>query len=755
MPETSDSSVCIDRAPAAREHDLRRGPSAAHDVRAGATRSLPRAEEEGDTRRNPLRVGLVGAGYIAAFHARALRNLARTRMVAVCDLSSARAESFASAYPDVQAYGSLEAMLDAERLDAVHLLTPPDSHAALACAALQAGAHVYLEKPMAADVAGCEQVCAAAERSGRSVGVNHNFLFYRVYEQLRAELHSGVLGRVEHVTLAWNFELPQITHGPFNLWMLAQPGNLMLEIGAHTFGQLLDLLGMPADLRVDAARPAEVPQGRRVYRRWHVSGTCGASAFDAHFSFVPGFPERFIHVHGALGSAHVDFEHNTYTLLRHGRASADFDRFARLRRWGRGLRNQAWGNLRTYLLSRLKLSSYGNAYEESIARAAGAFYASLAADRDIRLRDTFGRDVIALCTRVVEEARLPAPAPRVSVPAPARQRVRPEILVLGGTGFIGRELVRQLLDGGKAVRVMTRNAGAVPFAVGDEPRLEIFEGSPARDDRLRAALQGVRSVVHLARAHARTWQEYYEQDVQVTRRIAEACLAAGVERLIYTGTISSFYTGGQGDVITDDTPVDPQYERRDHYSRAKALSEHILRELHRTRGLPVIITRPGIVIGRGGSPYHWGVGMWNGMGVCQLWGAGDHPLPFVLVEDVARGLIRCLETPGIEGRAFNLVGPPLLTGARYVAALAEAAGARIQVFPTPIWRYYAEDMFKWLVKVMVRHPDRRRPTYRDWLSRTQRATYDIRGTSQALGWSPVDQRELLIERGIRACLAQT
>jgi len=71
--------------------------------------------------------------------------------------------------------------------------------------------------------------------------------------------------------------------------------------------------------------------------------------------------------------------------------------------------------------------------------------------------------------------------------------------------------------------------------------------------------------------------------------------------------------------------------------------------MHREHGLPLVIVRPGIVIGRGGSPFHWGVGMWWNDAVCQIWGAGTNKLALVLVEDVAAGLIAAMETPGLTG----------------------------------------------------------------------------------------------------------
>ena len=181
-------------------------------------------------------------------------------------------------------------------------------------------------------------------------------------------------------------------------------------------------------------------------------------------------------------------------------------------------------------------------------------------------------------------------------------------------------------------------------------------------------------VYHLAHAPAKTWQEYQDYDVTPTRLIAEVCLEAKVKRLVYTGTIASYYTGTGSGTISEDTPLDPHISRRDYYSRAKAASENLLEEMHRNRELPLVIFRPGIVIGRGGNPFHWGVGRFT-QNVCEAWGNGRHNLPFVLVTDVADALIRGIQVPGIEGCSFNLIDLPLLSGRQYLAEL-----------PTPIRR---------------------------------------------------------------------
>jgi nucleoside-diphosphate-sugar epimerase len=172
--------------------------------------------------------------------------------------------------------------------------------------------------------------------------------------------------------------------------------------------------------------------------------------------------------------------------------------------------------------------------------------------------------------------------------------------------------------------------------------------------------------------------------------------------------------------------------------------------MHRERGLPLVIVRPGVVIGRGGSPFHWGVGMWWNDAVCQTWGAGDNKLALVLVEDVAAGLIAAMNAPGIEGRSFNLVGEPLLTAQEYLDALDAAGGLRIERHTPPILRFYLADMMKWVVKVAVRHPERRLPSYRDWESRTGQAHFDCTAAKRVLGWKPCLDRDQMVQRGIAA-----
>jgi hypothetical protein len=90
----------------------------------------------------------------------------------------------------------------------------------------------------------------------------------------------------------------------------------------------------------------------------------------------------------------------------------------------------------------------------------------------------------------------------------------------------------------------------------------------------------------------------------------------------------------------------------------------------------------------------------------------------------------------------------------YLDELDRCGGIRIERHATPILRFYLTDLVKWAVKVAVRHPERRLPSYRDWESRTQRATFDCTAARTELGWQPVSEREELVRRGIEEPLME-
>ena len=249
-----------------------------------------------------IRAAIVGAGYIADFHARAIKAAHGVQLAAVCDVNATVVEASRESW-GVPAYTSLETMLAEQRLDVVHVLVPPDLHHKVAKTALEAGVSVLLEKPMCASAADTRYLLAIAKARGLTVGVNHSMLFEGAFQRLRDHVRGGDLGPLDHVTINYFAELPFIRFGPFGNWMLREPGNALLEIGPHPYSSgLVDLIGVPEqDPRHRGSRYHPAGRSSRLPPLADPSPSPVGIAADVNIELGPGFPQRMIVAHGLLG----------------------------------------------------------------------------------------------------------------------------------------------------------------------------------------------------------------------------------------------------------------------------------------------------------------------------------------------------------------------------------------------------------------------------------------------------------------------
>ena len=676
-----------------------------------------------------LKVALLGAGYIAQAHGKALAAVPEAELVAVCDTSRSRAEEVASSFGDLRVLASLDELLVFD-CDVVHVLLPPFLHEAAIRRLLEAGKSVLVEKPMGLSADECAALAELATARGLRLGVNHNFLFTRGYEAMRRDAASGALGTLDHLDVHWLYALGLIQFGPYDNWILRSEGNLLFEVGSHLCAFAIDLLGQPDEVAAVASHPIDLPGGSRVFRHWNVMAGKGATSLALNLSVAPGQAFRSVLLRGSGALARLDFERDIYWREQARSNSAMFDPLHTARAVARSIGRQGWRNVGRQLGATFARTPHQTAFQSSISNSVVAFYRTFSGGLDSRLDASFGAQVIRLCERIVAAAgAAPAVGPRPLVTRDLPALAPPRVLVIGGTGFIGKRLVERLVQRGVGVRVMSRSLASA-----------------------RLALDGIDVVYHLAKATGQRWDQYVRGDVEPTRVLATAALAHGVKRFIYTGTIDSYDSASARTAIDAATPVDPRIDTRNLYARSKAACEALLQRMHSEQGLPLVILRPGVVIGEGSPPAHWGVGMFHSDNRAQLWGDGDTKLPLVLVDDAAEGLVLALDAPGIVGRTLLLTDEPLLSAREYVQEVEAASGTRIDAAPTPIWRFFALDLAKEAVKHLVRHPNRRTPSYHDWDSRAHRARYDNRDTRALLGWKPAGTREAMVRDGIVAAV---
>lgn len=142
-----------------------------------------------------LRLGVIGCGQIAEHvHIPVLDRLPGVRVTALCDVDASRVNHVLSRAPEAVAFTDHRRMLEEVELDAVVITASTGCHAELAIDALERGKHIYLEKPMATDLAAARGVITAWRLSGKVAMMGFNYRFNRLFRRLRQDLDAGRIG---------------------------------------------------------------------------------------------------------------------------------------------------------------------------------------------------------------------------------------------------------------------------------------------------------------------------------------------------------------------------------------------------------------------------------------------------------------------------------------------------------------------------------------------------------------------------------
>lgn len=688
-----------------------------------------------------IRAGLIGAGYIASWHAEALKGVKGVQLTAICDVNKAAATEMAQAL-GVQAFGSLDEMVAAGACDAVHVLTPPHSHCTLATQSLRAGLHVLVEKPVGVSAAEAALMAEVAAETGKTLAAGHNFLALPAYGRLKAARDSGRLGRIASAEINWRFPLGPLRAGPFNLWLLRAPGNLLLELGPHLYAFAQDLFGPVEILHLDLSLPVDLPGGGTRHQGWRILARAGSVDITFTLSLVEGADDRSVTLRGSSGMARLDFANDTLEIRAENAADIVLNPLIKELSLSWQHLREGTVNATRQLVSLNRKAPYGL----SFAGLFSSFYDAV--HRGAPIDPRFSMSAATEVMGAIERTLALMPPAALSDPAPPSGRQpQPSVMVIGGTGFIGRHLTRSLVAAGHDVRVLSRGKEG-PFAdLADH--VETVSVSLRDPEGLRRAMAGIDVVYNLAKSTDRSWEDALKNDVAVAVAVAEAALDAGVKRFIYTGTIASYDMSDPSRPITEDTGFGQDMTARNIYARSKAECEARLLALARDKGLPLIIARPGIVIGEGGPLQHWGLGRWHGAGAVRIWGDGRNILPFVLIEDVSDALVKLIDAPGVIGHSFNLIGEPMFSARDYFDAIHDRLGARITVKPGALYGFFLMDRAKYLLKrYALGKKSASFASLQDWRSRAHLSPFVNTRTKERLGWQPESDRQAFVEKAI-------
>ena len=683
------------------------------------------------------RVALLGAGFIAEVHLMVLRRLRGVSVVAVCDPIGARAQGLARRFGVEKSFGSVADLVAWGEVDCVHVLAPPDRHGEIVRECLQAGLHVLVEKPLAMASVEAAELGRLAEEHKVSLGVNHNATFLPAVQRLKKVLASGSLGRVEHVSVVHRAPLRQLVAGQFGHFMFRAEANILWEQGVHLFSVVHQVLGKCVRVQVDVGT-RKLPTGMRFPDRWMMNIECERGTAQVLMELGCTMAETSCHCYASDGAMRVDLIRGHTQKWRKTRWTEGPDRVWNATAQGVRLRLQGFGAFVDYVRSLLRLGG-GEPFLKSMKNSLGAFHDAL--QRGVLAPCGAGEavGVLEYCERSAEAAGLSTVvAEPWRAPEPGAARTG-EVVITGGTGMLGREVVRQLVAAKKPVTLLVRQPGLLAEEF-REVSLRVFAGDALDPAVVSQAVEGASCVLHLATCEGEDPGRMVESMVQGVRVVGEAALAAKA-RLVFVSSTAAMYLGGR-QPVPGNAPSDPRPEARPAYARGKIAAEAEVQRLQRN-GLETVVLRPAIVLG---NVSHGGVGLWVKDNICMGWGPGRVPLPLVSAADCAAAIVSSLEVSGIGGKTYALAGEVRPSAREFVGELGRRSGRPYRFLGQSLWFLWCVEMLKYGVKVVTRRPGRCKPSWRDLRSRGFLAPLDCQAALRDLGWEPEQDREVLLSR---------
>lgn len=195
-----------------------------------------------------LRIAIIGCGKIADSHVAQIRRIGGCAIVGACDREPLMAEQLCDRFAIPKAYAEAAAMLAEARPDVVHITTPPGSHHGLGRQCLDAGAHVYMEKPFTVTWEETEDLLAHAERLGRTMTVGHDLQFSHAMRRARALIRGGYIGAGPvHMESTYCYDLGDPRYARALLsdtthWVRDLPGKLLHNLISHGIARIAEYI---------------------------------------------------------------------------------------------------------------------------------------------------------------------------------------------------------------------------------------------------------------------------------------------------------------------------------------------------------------------------------------------------------------------------------------------------------------------------------------------------------------------------------
>jgi predicted dehydrogenase len=272
-----------------------------------------------------LKVAIIGCGKQADQHAAVIQDLPGCELVGVCDSEELMARQLYERFKVKQYFSDVQTLLESARPDVVHIITPPHAHLALGRLCLNAGCHVFFEKPFTLNAREAAEVLELAAKRRLKVTVGHNNQFNHVSTRMRTLIEAGFLGGDPvHMESNWCYDLGDKVFAKALLsnkshWVRSLPGRLLHNIISHGIGRIAEFLegdtahvmayGFPSPL-VQSVNETDIRDELRVI----IADSRNTTAYFTFSSQIYPRVQQF-RVCGPKGSIVIDDMHQTLTTV--------------------------------------------------------------------------------------------------------------------------------------------------------------------------------------------------------------------------------------------------------------------------------------------------------------------------------------------------------------------------------------------------------------------------------------------------------
>jgi len=632
-----------------------------------------------------LKIGIIGCGNMSKVHVRFLTKYVDKVNIAICDTDELRLSEFSSQTGITNIFSDMKDMFQQFSPDVVHIVTPPATHKNIAVVCLNHGAHVLIEKPICVNSAEAEEIAQAAQANNKLVCVDHMRSFDPLILKVKNMLARGHLGSLENISVNYSYDyLQRVRTDAAARWINNLPGGSFFDLMPHLLCLLNDLLpGLILEKSVCRKKDD-------VFYDLQCLFTSQTATANLHMS-VNVFPlKNYIELECSNGVVKVDFRNFLVIVRKNYKLPNAIARIV-------GNMSVGWQYLFGSFMSIIrfvsgKLDSYAG-----LDKIIKLFLNAVEENGNSPVTVEEAKSLLTLTERIFEQTSQDIQ----KVVSEENVLEAADVLVTGGTGFIGRRLVTALLGKGLRVRILTH------CRIDDELKgmfggpVNFFKGDIYSATDVEAACQGVKTIYHLAAAMKGDWNYHLDTTITGTKNICRVAEKIGVQNLIYISTLNVYDAKNYPDnkVIDEDFVFETSPENRGSYSHAKLKAEKIVIEFSKTTSMDISIFRPGLVYGPGNSDFPGDIGKRIGSKIVLVFGMGNRKIPFVYVDNLVDALILAKDVDFREKPAiFNVIDDDYTTQQQFIKLYRELTQQKIFAIYVPYWVVFSGF---WMIERLV------------------------------------------------------